>query len=316
MLKSFYIENFRCFRQLNIEPLERINLIAGQNNVGKTSLLEAILVFNRYQDTSILLEINKARDAKGIGLFREQEAFRLFFFNQDISTLITLKAADNNIQSSVKIHFLNNKYKIESNNIKDSIESSKINLNNDNFSINNYIYSSSKFDNSAELFSNLELIGKQEEVVTSLRILEPRIKRLTILLINHQPIIYGDIGMTQLIPLPLMGEGVGRLLSIILAIANTKRKIILIDEIENGFHYSVLTDVWQAIADAARRFDVQIFATTHSRECILAAHQAFKNGNKYDFRYHRLERVNNEIKAITYDRETLDYSDEMNWEVR
>ena len=315
MLKSFYIENFRCFRQLNIEPLERINLIAGQNNVGKTSLLEAILVFNRYQDTSILLEINKARDAKGIGLFREQEAFRLFFFNQDISTLITLKAADNNIQSSVKIHFLNNKYKIESNNIKDSIESSKINLNNDNFSINNYIYSSSKFDNSAELFSNLELIGKQEEVVTSLRILEPRIKRLTILLINHQPIIYGDIGMTQLIPLPLMGEGVGRLLSIILAIANTKRKIILIDEIENGFHYSVLTDVWQAIADAARRFDVQIFATTHSRECILAAHQAFKNGNKYDFRYHRLERVNNEIKAITYDRETLDYSDEMNWEV-
>jgi AAA15 family ATPase/GTPase len=113
-----------------------------------------------------------------------------------------------------------------------------------------------------------------------------------------------------------MGEGIGRLLSIILAIANAKGGTILIDEIENGLHYSVLTDVWKAIADAARRVDVQIFATTHSQECIRAAHEAFENTEQYDFRYHRLEQVKDEIRAVTYDQETLATSDEMNLEMR
>jgi len=133
---------------------------------------------------------------------------------------------------------------------------------------------------------------------------------------KREPIINGDIGMRELVPLPLMGEGMGRLLSIILAIANAKGGTILIDEIENGLHHSVLTDVWKAIADAARRSDVQIFATTHSYECIIAAHQAFETSEKDDFRYHRLERVKDKIQAITYDRENLAISEEMNLEMR
>jgi AAA15 family ATPase/GTPase len=113
-----------------------------------------------------------------------------------------------------------------------------------------------------------------------------------------------------------MGEGIGRLLSIILAIANAKGGTILIDEIENGLHYSVLSNVWKAIADAARRADVQIFATTHSLECIRAAHEAFESSDKYDFRYHRLERIKDEIRSVTYDQENLAISDEMNLEMR
>jgi len=113
-----------------------------------------------------------------------------------------------------------------------------------------------------------------------------------------------------------MGEGLVRLLSIILAIAQAQGGTILIDEIENGLHYSVMTDVWKAIADAARRADAQIFATTHSQECIRAAHRAFDSSETYDFRYHRLELVKDEIQAVTYDRETLATSDEMDLEMR
>jgi hypothetical protein len=169
----------------------------------------------------------------------------------------------------------------------------------------------------AERFSNLERVGRQDEVLESLRLLEPRLRRLTLLVVDGEPIINGDIGMSQLVPLPLMGEGLGRLLSIILAIANAKGGTILIDEVENGLHYSVLTGVWTAIADAARRAEAQVVATTHSQECIIAAHKAFETSKKYDFRYHRLERVNDEIfRAVTYDRETLATSDEMNLEMR
>ncbi len=168
----------------------------------------------------------------------------------------------------------------------------------------------------AERFSNLERVGRQNEVLETLCRLEPRLKRLTLLVVEREPIIHGDIGMSELVPLPLMGEGMGRLLSIILAIANAKGGTILIDEIENGLHYSVLTDVWKAITDAARRADVQIFATTHSLECIRAAHEAFESSEKYDFRYHRLERIKDEIRAVTYDQENLAISDEMNLEMR
>src|SRR3990172_1358460 len=44
MYRSFAIRNFRCFRDFRIGDLERVNLIAGANNVGKTALLEAFFV--------------------------------------------------------------------------------------------------------------------------------------------------------------------------------------------------------------------------------------------------------------------------------
>ena len=42
MFRKFTVRNFRCFRDIEIEPLARVNLIAGRNNVGKTALLEAL----------------------------------------------------------------------------------------------------------------------------------------------------------------------------------------------------------------------------------------------------------------------------------
>ncbi len=97
---------------------------------------------------------------------------------------------------------------------------------------------------------------------------------------------------------------------------------MLVDEIENGFHYSVLEDVWQAMAIGAEKNDTQIFATTHSFECIQAAHEAFttrsaEQGNYYDLGVHRLERdVSGGIRAISYAEESLDTSLELDWEVR
>ena len=96
-----------------------------------------------------------------------------------------------------------------------------------------------------------------------------------------------------------------RLLSIILSIAHAPHGYVLIDEIENGIHHSVMVDVWRAIADAAKRFDTQVFSTTHSWDCIRAAHQAFKDTNEEDFILYRLDRMKNTILPVIYDQETL-----------
>ena len=42
MFKNIKIENFRCFKSFELQELGRINLLVGENNSGKTSILEAI----------------------------------------------------------------------------------------------------------------------------------------------------------------------------------------------------------------------------------------------------------------------------------
>ena len=122
--------------------------------------------------------------------------------------------------------------------------------------------------------------------------------------------------MSRLVPVPLIGEGMRRLLSIVLAIANAPGGIVLIDEIENGLHYSVLPNVWKALADAARRNDVQVFAATHSWECLRAAHEVFSQEEPYDFRYYRLDREDGEVTCVAYDREMIETSLTMGMEAR
>src|SRR5262249_48001630 len=127
------------------------------------------------------------------------------------------------------------------------------------------------------LFGAIEKGKRQEEIMPALSFIDRRLKRLSLAPLAGESVIHGDVeGLRQLVPLPFMGEGMRRVLSIVLAIANAQGGIVLIDEIENGLHYSVQKQVWQAIGAAARQANVQIFATTHSWECIQAAHQAFR----------------------------------------
>jgi ABC-type glutathione transport system ATPase component len=165
-------------------------------------------------------------------------------------------------------------------------------------------------------FGELEASKRQEEILPSLQILEPRLHKLSLVPLAGETVIHGDIGLPRLVPVPFMGEGMRRLLTVLLAIANARGGVVLIDEIENGLHYSVQKQVWQAIAHAARQSDVQVFATTHSYECINAAHEAFASSEPYDFTLHRLDRVNDTIEAVRYDRDTMEYALEMSHEVR
>jgi hypothetical protein len=170
----------------------------------------------------------------------------------------------------------------------------------------------------AERFGRLQIIGKKGLLLEALRVIEPRLEDVTEISHGGQPLLYGALkGMGRLFPLQLMGEGMVRLTDLILNIAGAPNGVVLVDEIETGFHYSVLPKVWQAIAQAAREMNTQIFATTHSRECLIAAHQAFSEGDLYDFRLFRLEfDTEGEIRAVSYDQELLEFVLKQDWEVR
>ena len=129
--------------------------------------------------------------------------------------------------------------------------------------------------------------------------------------------LYADIGLPERIALPLLGEGLNRLIEIFGAIVGEEADIVLIDEIENGLHWKALPKVWQGIKAVVDTEDVQIFATTHSLECIKAAFEVFNGPPAEDFAVHRLERrEDGEIHCVTMDEVTLGEMLEGGWEVR
>ena len=91
-----------------------------------------------------------------------------------------------------------------------------------------------------------------------------------------------DIGLSELLPLAQVGQGVYRLATILADIIGEKTDVLLIDEIENGLHHSVQKQIWTGLAEVAKELNVQIFATTHSGECLHAAHKAFLAREPYD----------------------------------
>lgn len=168
----------------------------------------------------------------------------------------------------------------------------------------------------AARYTRLESGREPIDLLDSLRIMEPRLERVRVGVVAGTPMLRGDIGIDRMAPLSLLGEGLVRLTGILLSIADAPDGVVLIDEIENGFHHSVLSRVWAAIGEAARRYNTQVFATTHSFECIEAAHEAFREDKEYAFRLHRLERIADETHVITYDQGTLAAALRSNLEVR
>ena len=166
-----------------------------------------------------------------------------------------------------------------------------------------------------ERFSNLKIVGKDVLLINALKIIEPKLVSLSLIKSGGISVIHADTGEKGF-SLPLMGEGMTRIASLILAIGNAENGVVLIDEVENGLHHTILRDFWKVIYKAACEFNTQIIATTHSRECINAAHEAFKEIAKNEFQYYRLDKVDGIIQPFIYDSETLEAALDINIEVR
>ena len=171
-----------------------------------------------------------------------------------------------------------------------------------------------KSSDNVEQLSRLRREGKHSKVEEVLRYVEPRLRSIFIDAAGT-PRVFTEIeGYDKPVPISLMGTGIVRLLSITLAMSDAAGGIVLVDEIENGLHHSVMQSVWDGIAEFAREFDVQVFATTHSWECARTAQQAFSvNEMVEDFRYHRVDRRmdTGEILVRTYSPESLEASFEI-----
>ncbi len=119
------------------------------------------------------------------------------------------------------------------------------------------------------------------------------------------------------IPLAKLGEGAQRILALALAMSAASGGYLLIDELETGLHYSVQADVWREVFKLAKEWDIQVFATTHSWDCVEAFQEAAAE-NEDEARLISLEKAQDgtAIEAKSYNKSLMKAVVEQGIEVR
>ena len=356
--KNFKIQNFRCFNEFEINSLELINLIAGMNNVGKSSLLEALFLHIGSLNPGLALRINMWRGLgtphEWVGMlwrtlywkFQDEKPIRLTGLDwkgRTRSLKITSEASSStieNIKSPVSAEFMKdikqdlyleycdeNKKTYKVRGMPEVVKKGEVvefhirveplieKKISPGIFINSWLQGIR--DEEIKRFSELRIKNKDHIVLAALNKMEPRLEKLEILSPVGTSMIYGYLkDYSEPIPLPLLGDGIRRVASLVLAIGAARGGVVLVDEIENGIHHSAMKSIWEVVVEAATTFNTQIFATTHSQECIQSAHEVFRTQENYNFRLHRLDRDGDQIRAVSYDQESLEGALSIPLEVR
>ena len=304
-IKNIEIDNFKCFNGFKAEGFKRVNLISGKNNVGKTAFMEACyanifsykslnnvsmalsdIIFDRYDKVilqDLLLEKGKLYIAKEI----EQKIIQ-FDKSSFISNLIETKCQY--ISGNLGIRDKKNIVKY--------------------FLGNNQI-TNDKLEESYGYIIELEM---EKEIDDLIKNIDANIKSFRI--INSQPKC-NFINDSTFYNIHELGDGVYKYISILLSLFTCRGSYLFIDEIDNGIHYTNFDKLWKIILKVSKEQKVQVFATTHSKECIDSYARVAKELEEEDISFIELGRnKKNELDSIVMDSEMFLRHIKMGNEVR
>lgn len=375
ILHSLEIQNFRMFKLLQIERLGRVNLFVGKNNVGKSSLLEALQLYAQRGTPSVLWRILTARNESFLPTRFEPSGeaedstldLRHLFFNRpdirgplppirigSVSTsgdALTLGIEWQPLRSSavsgqaplfddgeelsdgsadivgplfpvlvVQIGAEKQiRYRLDQELLKIARRSPQTNGLQE---LRSMFIAANGLPNIelARLWDRVTLTNLEQDVLNALRIIAPEVERLSV--VGEQA---GTRARTPVVrvrnvddPIPLrsMGEGMNRMLGIALSLAAARDGLLIVDEIESGLHYSVLSDMWRLVFQVAYRLNVQVFATSHSWDCIESFQQAAHEDVQNEGVLIRIERKGGKILPTSFDERELDIVTREQIEVR
>jgi len=313
ILDSLEIQNYRGLRELRIEHLGRVNLIVGKNNVGKSSLLEALRIYASRGSTELILQLLESRDQfdadsisgrrysktsfvlplKSIFFMEGRDAFQtvglpiikvgraglqeaLLSLSIDTQKEVTdqttihedyllIKFSAHEIRIPLRRIVADAQWTHQSEFLTDTkswISCFHVGAN----GLNSFRLES--------LWNTIALTPLEDEVIEALRLIAAQVERLVFKPVHENSRIRVPFvklkGVNDPLPLRSMGDGMNRVFGIDLALVNAKGGMLLIDEVENGLHYSVQPDIWRMIFESASKLNVQVFATTHSLDCVRA----------------------------------------------
>src|SRR6266852_3322314 len=171
-----------------------------------------------------------------------------------------------------------------------------------------------------ELWDSIALTRLEADVLAALRLIAPGLVNLNFVstpLSGRERIPVVKItDVDEPLPLYSLGDGMLRTLGIALALVNAKNGMLLIDEFENGIYYTVQPDLWRLIFQVARRLNVQVFATTHSWDCIEGFQKAAQADDQNEGMLIRLEYKKGEVAVTLFDERRLGIATRERIEVR
>lgn len=303
--KDIVIRNFRGIESVEVKDLGRINLFLGKNNSGKTTLLESFFLLSGLSNHDLPMRINRLRSNEEGGF----DKLRYLYFNADMARAPHFDAIMDdgkvrNLEFMVKenlrmkhIQGTNtpaipttddngiaaqclqmNFYSGVEKNTKKFMKSEVCFLNNgevqEQKTVNYNETMMARFITAYPIATALKdemsaLIkkNKKQEIIDLARIFDNKINNIEVL---PDSLYVGFEDVEELLPIGLCGEGLKKYLYILVSAANAKRNVLLIDEIENGIHFSVYHHLWKSIIRLAAVNDLQIMITTHNLETVAA----------------------------------------------
>ena len=357
MITNLNIENFRGIQKLSIKEMRRLVLLSGNNNVGKSSVLEAVFLMMDHLSPDSFSRMNGFRGlnipTNGVSLWeplfyqmnpdntiriqakRGEDTLTLSYAKDD-SYIPALnggipKNVAGSFQSSAKRNYtLRFDFQVEgsadyseighytaSENgmlrelADDDGDKQVMQLSYTSFVNNNFVRTDRAI---LDRMGKAEINGEKEKLIHFLNRIDSSISDIVTLSTNGIPQLYINTNR-KLLPVQFSGDGINKLLYIVLSIMDARDGILLIDEIDTGFHYSMYEDLWKIVSDVSRDYNCQVIATTHSYENIMGAVEGVKDYPE-DFSFYRLGYTRNGIESFRYSYDLLKNALRSDMEVR
>lgn len=170
-----------------------------------------------------------------------------------------------------------------------------------------------------KLWDNITLSEKESFVIDALKLIEPKIERIAfieegrgernaVVKLSNNHAVY---------PLKSMGDGINRIMTVILALVNSDNGFLLIDEFENGLHYTVQEKLWEIVFNLSQKMNIQVFATTHSEDCIAGFEKVLNSdSNNLNGQLIRLDLKDGIVKQVEFNADELKIAKNSNIETR
>jgi hypothetical protein len=355
MISSIRIEGYRGFDTFEMDGLGRINLLVGTNNSGKTSVLEAVYLLYSAGDADALKQLLWWRGEQlaptnpvpehpfpelaiahlfaGHAL-RAEASIRISAAGRIRRTIqLTVKDVPPKSDAGVaRPRGLNLEVRATPQRpLLDTIELSAseglITDMSELRGLSNHrppaLFIAPDFSSArlATAWNSIALTPSEELVLEALRFLDSSIERIAQTTTTYYPaparggFIVKRAGSDLPVPIGSMGDGMWRMLAMSIAITQCRGGVLLVDEIDTGLHYSVMSQMWKLIYNAAQELDVQIFATTHSYDCVYSLAQMCSGREaKKSVTVQRIEV--GKKRAVPYDEEEITVAASRDIEVR
>lgn len=308
-IDSIFISEFRGIKTLELQNISHVNIIAGDNNSGKTSILEAIHLLKDPADFYNVIKTSLLRKSTFSGKIAAYENFINMLPAKTLRTEVKAKGSIGNVSikisgemtraltgtesSEAETDQFVGKYRYEINSVSHSTE----------LKITPYTEFYSSIKRKKELVSIYYLSPADHFAgnVISKIVRSPKYKDLCVSVLQLfdcgiEDILYikNDISNkpveclrhkeTGIMPLSTYGDGIKQVISLANAVARSQNGILMIDEIETSIHSKYYENIFAFVIKACRQYNIQLFVTTHSKEAIdaLLAVQGYDNETQED----------------------------------